>query len=104
MQPSAGDKPDRMQSQEKHNPIYYAQVKTDYESTWYALTLFLHCVNQCQLCGAYILLCPLQDRNRFIGDTERWHSHSKPITISISADLKIMQYNNLPYTNAIVNF
>lgn len=34
MQPSAGDKPDRMQSQEKHNPIYYAQVKTDYESTW----------------------------------------------------------------------
>lgn len=29
MQPSAGDKPDRMQSQEKHNPIYYAQVKTD---------------------------------------------------------------------------
>ena len=30
----AGDKPDRMQSQEKHNPIYYAQVKTDYESTW----------------------------------------------------------------------
>lgn len=31
---SAGDKPDRMQSQEKHNPIYYAQVKTDYESTW----------------------------------------------------------------------
>lgn len=23
-----------MQSQEKHNPIYYAQVKTDYESTW----------------------------------------------------------------------
>lgn len=35
-----------------------------------ALTLFLHCVNQCQLCGAYILLCPLQDRNRFIGDTE----------------------------------
>lgn len=33
MQPSAGDKPDRMQSQEKHNPIYYAQVKTDYEST-----------------------------------------------------------------------
>lgn len=27
MQPSAGDKPDRMQSQEKHNPIYYAQVK-----------------------------------------------------------------------------
>lgn len=34
MQPSAGDKPDRMQSQKKHNPIYYAQVKTDYESTW----------------------------------------------------------------------
>ena len=34
MQPSAGDKPDRMQSQEKYNPIYYAQVKTDYESTW----------------------------------------------------------------------
>ena len=34
MQPSAGDKPDRMQSQEKHNPIYYAQVNTDYESTW----------------------------------------------------------------------
>lgn len=34
MQPSAGDKPDGMQSQEKHNPIYYAQVKTDYESTW----------------------------------------------------------------------
>lgn len=32
MQPSAGDKPDRMQSQEEHNPIYYAQVKTDYES------------------------------------------------------------------------
>lgn len=25
MQPSAGDKPNRMQSQEKHNPIYYAQ-------------------------------------------------------------------------------
>lgn len=34
MQPSAGDKPDRMQSQEKHNPIYYAQVNTDYETTW----------------------------------------------------------------------
>ena len=34
MQPSAGDKPDRMQSQEKHNLIYYAQVNTDYESTW----------------------------------------------------------------------
>lgn len=32
MQPSAGDKPDRMQSQEKHNPIYYAQVKTDANS------------------------------------------------------------------------
>lgn len=26
------------------------------------------------------------------------------ILVSISADFKIMQYNNLPYTNAIVNF
>ncbi len=42
MQPSAGDKPDRMQSQEKHNPIYYAQVKTDYESTWQMQQLGLY--------------------------------------------------------------
>lgn len=68
----------------------YAALSIAYGSVFHshinALTLFLHCVNQCQLCGAYILLCPLQDRNRFIGDTERWHSHSKPITISISAE------------------
>lgn len=54
MQPSAGDKPDRMQSQEKHNPIYYAQVKTDYESTCrctvrFAVSAHLVATNQKQV-------------------------------------------------------